>query len=138
NNLYGTTVGEQGKCVTQGTAMVFKVTMNGTFTTLASYAWTNLPRLPERLTLGADGNFYGTAPSPWVGSDYGSVIRLTTNGVLTTLVSFNGTNGAGPGTALVIGSGGSFYGTTSGGGTGYVDSRHAGLGTVFRVTPDGI
>jgi uncharacterized repeat protein (TIGR03803 family) len=53
---------------------------------------------------------------------------------LTTLVSFTGTNGAflgaAPNGALLQGSDGSFYGTTSAGGTN--DN-----GTIFKVTPSG-
>ena len=37
------------------------------------------------LTLGNDGNFYGTTRN---GGSYGTIFRVTTNGVLTTLVSF--------------------------------------------------
>lgn len=49
---------------------------------------------------------------------------------LTTLVSFQGVNGAAPKAGLVQGTDGNFYGTTSRGGA-------ANLGTVFRVTPEG-
>src|ERR1035438_9848483 len=50
---------------------------------------------------------------------------------LTTLASFNGTNGSSPLAAgLVQASDGNFYGTTSVGGT-------ANKGTVFRITPGG-
>lgn len=60
----------------------------------------------------------------------GTVFKITTNGVLTTLVYFNGTNGSRPMAGLVRGSDGNFYGTTSHGGNN-------GLGTIFRLTPDG-
>jgi len=54
--------------------------------------------------------------------------------VLTTLVSFTGTNGACPGASpyggLVFGPDGNFYGTTSSGGSNN-------LGTVFQLTPGG-
>jgi len=60
-----------------------------------------------------DGSLYGTTGSGGTGSN-GTVFRLTTNGVLTTLFSFNGTNGASPATALVLGADGNLYGTTQG------------------------
>jgi uncharacterized repeat protein (TIGR03803 family) len=50
---------------------------------------------------------------------------VTTNGLLTTLVSFDGNNGAGP-NELVLGRDGYFYGTTANGGPG-------GGGTIFRL-----
>ena len=37
---------------------------------------------------------------------------MTTNGTLTTLVSFNVTNGDGSGRRLTLGNDGNFYGTT--------------------------
>ena len=48
----------------------------------------------------------------------------------TTLVSFDGTNGANPDSSLIQGTDGSFYGTTLNGGAN-------GDGTVFKITPGG-
>jgi uncharacterized repeat protein (TIGR03803 family) len=50
--------------------------------------------------------------------------------VLTTLFTFNGTNGALPYGQIVQGSDSNFYGTTAGGGTND-------FGTVFKITPSG-
>jgi uncharacterized repeat protein (TIGR03803 family) len=58
------------------------------------------------------------------------VFRVAPNGVLTTLVSFNNTNGATPRDGLILGDDGDFYGTAASGGAGN-------LGTVFRMTPAG-
>jgi uncharacterized repeat protein (TIGR03803 family) len=81
------------------------------------------------LTLGPDGNFYGTASKGGSGGN-GTVFRVTTNGVLTPIYSFTGGNGgANPYAALTLGPDGNFYGTTSGG-----TSSH---GTVFRVATNG-
>ncbi len=61
---------------------------------------------------------------------YGTVFKMTTNGALTTLASFSGTNGSTPLGTLIQGSDGNFYGTTESGGANN-------LGTVFEVAPDG-
>jgi uncharacterized repeat protein (TIGR03803 family) len=86
------------------------------------------------LVQGPDGNFYGTAQ--YGGAyGYGSVFRVTTNGVMTDLVDFNGVNGAYPVAGLISDTNGSFYGTTQYGGTSVYGS---GYGTVFRVTTNGV
>jgi uncharacterized repeat protein (TIGR03803 family) len=76
--------------------------------------------------LGNDGNFYGLTGGGG-GNDDGTIFRITTNGVLTTLVSFNGTNGGGACGVLTLGNDGNFYGTTFEGGS-------SNLGTVFKLT----
>jgi uncharacterized repeat protein (TIGR03803 family) len=124
-SFYGTTY--YGGVSGHGTA--FKVTINGTLTTLVSFNSTNGANPSAPLTLGNDGNFYGT--TYYGGSnDYGTVFKMTTNGALTTLVSFNGKpNGSNPGAALTLGKDGNLYGTTGG--------YYSGYGTVFKVTTNG-
>src|SRR5215469_15671667 len=56
----------------------------------------------------------------------------------TTLVSFNGSNGANPVAGLVQGTNGDGYGTTSSGGAGTHCTTDGGCGTVFKITPSGI
>ena len=80
----------------------FKVTTNGTLTTLVIRSREQpmgCIRLPG-LTLGNDGNFYGTTMRGGIIKPtfqwHGTVFKVTTNGTLTTLVSFNNTNGASP------------------------------------------
>jgi uncharacterized repeat protein (TIGR03803 family) len=81
------------------------------------------------LAQGRDNNFYGTTIEGGTYGD-GTVFRLTTNGTLNTLLSFNGNNGAIPFGGLFLGRDNFFYGTTYLGGT-YGD------GTTFRVTTGG-
>src|SRR5437016_7246000 len=57
--------------------------------------------------------------------------------VLTTLHSFDGTNGYAP-VVVLRGADGNFYGTAQYGGLGFTNGLSGGNGTVFRMTPDGI
>jgi uncharacterized repeat protein (TIGR03803 family) len=82
------------------------------------------------LVQGSDGNFFGTTEYGGANND-GTIFQVTPAGVLTTLVSFSGTNGAAPYGALVQGTDGNFYGTTSAGGA-------KNYGTVFKMTPAGV
>jgi uncharacterized repeat protein (TIGR03803 family) len=132
-NFYGTTKysGPNGN----GDGTVFQITTNGTLTTLASFSGGNGDEPYSPLLQGADGNFYGTTfiggnLSLNIGNGVGTVFQMTPSGVLTTLASFNGTDGANPMGALVQGSDGSFYGTTYFGGAN-------GNGTVFQITTNG-
>jgi uncharacterized repeat protein (TIGR03803 family) len=131
--LYGTTV--QGG---NNWGTVFKINTKGTVTTLYSFC----PQpgcadgsIPNGLVLAADGNFYGTTYSGGT-NDEGTVFRMTPGGKLTTLHSFDGTDGANPYERLVQGVDGNFYGTAALGGNltcGY----SGGCGTVFRINSSG-
>ena len=129
-NLYGTT--SAGGAHSKGT--VFKITPAGTLTTLYSFcSQTNCVdgSAPYAgLILGADGNFYGTTESGGAHRNNGTVFKITARGVLTTLHSFNSSDGANPYAALLQANDGNFYGTTESGGA------HL-LGTVFKMTPTG-
>lgn len=108
-----------------GYGTIFKLTTNGTLTTLNLFNRTN-GSTPNSLMLVNDGNFYGTTYDG--GSNaYGTVFKVARDGTLTSLFSFNGTNGANPYYApLLQDSNGSFYGTTYRGGANN-------LGTIFRL-----
>jgi len=139
-NFYGTTeVGSSNgdTLFNNGDGTVFKVTTNGTLTTLVYFNGTNGAEPWAGLALGNDGNFYGT--TAYGGSNnLGTVFQVTTNGTLTTLVSFNGTNGAEPVAALTLGNDGNFYGTTEAGGCYTNLNNGYGGGTIFRVTTNGV
>jgi uncharacterized repeat protein (TIGR03803 family) len=121
--LYGTTdfTGPGG----DGTA--FRVTTNGSLTTLAGFNLTDGLE-PNQLLQAADGNLYGTTLEGGVNGN-GTVFQLLTNGRLNTLASFNYTNGGSlPAAGLIQTPDGTLWGTTYEGGAN-------GLGTVFQVSP---
>ncbi|MBK9064655.1 MAG: hypothetical protein IPL89_15895 [Acidobacteria bacterium] len=89
-------------------------------------------RITSSLVEVAPGEFYGTTDRGGAWSQ-GSVVKVTTAGVVTTLHSFDSnTDGERPLAGLVYDAAGDFlYGTTTSGGLN-------GFGTVFRISPDGI
>lgn len=109
---------------------IFKVTLAGSYSVLVNFTGPNGRTPKAGLTLGSDGNFYGTT-SAGGANGFGTVFKLTPDGTLTTLVHFAGTNGSAPVGGLIEGGDGAFYGTTS------ADSI-TGRGTIFRVTTDGV
>jgi uncharacterized repeat protein (TIGR03803 family) len=140
-NFYGTTFQGGADGGYQGT--VFKVTPAGTLTTLHSFAGTDGAFPYAGLIQGTDGNFYGTTVEGGANnnctSGCGTVFKITLAGTLTTLHSFDGTDGNYPAAGLVQGTDGDFYGTTNVGGLGNncADFQPTGCGTVFKITAAG-
>lgn len=136
--FYGVT--EYGGSYGRGT--VFRVTTNGALTTLFSFASTNGIAPCGGLVVGGNNNLYGMTSFGGTNGGtegYGTVFRITTNGSLTTLVNFDGTNGLAPDGRLTLGSDGNFYGITRlGSPYGLVDyGGSSNRGSIFRMTPDG-
>ena len=142
-NFYGTTV--YGGSYGDGT--VFRITPGGTLTTLHNFEGTDGIG-PNGLVQGTDGNFYGTTVYGGANDDCfgtflnlpgcGTVFKITAAGKLTTLHSFDVTDGGNPSAGLVQGTDGNLYGTTEFGGD--ILSFSCGLsgcGTVFKITPGG-
>jgi uncharacterized repeat protein (TIGR03803 family) len=124
-NLFGTT--SNGGVDDEGT--IFEVP-HGTskLTTLASFTGANGEAPSGGVTLDSRGDLFGTAAFGGADND-GTVFELphgSTN--LTTLASFNGTNGAAPDAGLTFDSSGNLWGTTTNGGTNNG-------GTVFYLSP---
>jgi uncharacterized repeat protein (TIGR03803 family) len=126
-NLYSTT--EFGG--TNG-GTVFSVTPSGTLTVVNNIGF--VPR--SGVTLGTDGNFYGTdldgGPQNCNGgfAGCGEVYKITPAGVETVLHIFTDLgDGAFPFSAPIEGTDGKFYGTASG---------VSGLSTAYSVTSDGV
>jgi uncharacterized repeat protein (TIGR03803 family) len=127
--FYGTT--SSGGADSFGT--VFQMTANGNLTTLLHFNGTNGSRPMSGVTQGRDGSFYGTTAYRVVNSNwtYGTIFKLTTNGVVTPLVYLNGTNGLHPFTDLVLGRDGNLYGTMADAERAL--SLNGNAGTIFRL-----
>jgi uncharacterized repeat protein (TIGR03803 family) len=128
-SLYGTTyIGGSN-----GYGTVFKVSPSGAFTTLYSFCsegGCGDGKNPlAGLVQGTDGNFYGTTEFGGA-SNAGTVFKITSNGVLTTLHSFDFTDGYSPVAALIQSTDGNLYGTTHYGGV-------KGFGTLFKISLSG-
>ncbi|MGD0815039.1 MAG: choice-of-anchor tandem repeat GloVer-containing protein [Verrucomicrobiota bacterium] len=134
-NFYGTT--RYGGSNDAGT--IFQVTPNGAFTGLYSFI---LPAtgsvatsgaVPNALTLGSDGAFYGTTQQGGP-INAGTFFKFTVAGGFTQLYSFNddtpGNDPITPNSTLVQGANGVFFGTTAYGGT-------QGGGCIFEITNTG-
>ena len=122
-----------------GDGTLFKITSSGKFTLLQSFPYTQAARnTASGLIQASDGDFYGTTNE---GGDYcdeygcGTVFKMTPSGVLTTLFSFDRSDGEGPYTGVIQATDGNFYGTAAGGGANCLNSDSC--GTVFEITPSG-
>ncbi len=128
-NLYGTTY--NGGANLQGT--VFNVTTSGQLKIIHNFGTTTADgAFPTGgLTLGTDGNFYGTTMQGG-NQSMGVIFKITPTGTLTILHNFNTfKDGAFPWGPPILASDGNFYGTTSGGGA---NSR----GIVYKITSAGV
>jgi len=129
-NLYGTTA--TGGVNDNGT--VFELAHgSGTITTLASFNGTNSAFPNGGLVMDSSGNLYGT--TSWVGApNYGATVFELAHGsgTITTLATFNGTNGQRPLAGLIMDSSGNLYGTANLGGASSTDYMTAD-GTVFEL-----
>lgn len=127
--LYGTT--EAGGAYHAGT--VFKITTAGTFTSIYSFcppaACDDGSSPFAGLVLATNGYFYGTTEFGGTAND-GTVYKISPGGVLTTLLSLDGTDGSRPLAGLIQATNNDFYGTTFG-------DDSSSVGTIFAMTPSG-
>ena len=126
-NLY-TTTGYGGL---NGFGTVIQITLTGQTTILYSFNGTDLDEAYPYggLTLGTDGNFYGTTTGD-LNLGGGKIFKVTPTGVLTFLHTFDLSDGRHPFAPPIQAADGNFYGTTAfGGATGH--------GTVYKLTPSG-
>ena len=136
-NFYGTTTvgggAPRGFC---GCGTIFKLTPAGVFTTLHTFVQTDGSE-PNGIMQATDGNLYGTTHAGGVLNRLycqtrgcGTVFKITTGGVFTSLHSFQVNDGALPYQPPVQASNGTFYGTT-------FEGANGGDGTIFSITSQG-
>ena len=126
-NFWGTTQGSQ--VAPYGNGTVFKITDTGALTTVYSFGGSDGAYPKAGLTLGSDGNFYGTT-SAGGANNGGTIFKITPVGTLTTLHNFSFSDGNYSVSGLVQATNGAFYGTT-------LFSGPNGGGTVFKITAAG-
>jgi kumamolisin len=130
-NFYGTT--QIGGASSRGT--LFKITPQGVETIVYAFGSVSTDGSSPygSLTIGTDGNFYGTTTFGGSASE-GIAFKITPQGVETILHNFGDGSVANDGTqphgGLIQASDGNFYGMTASGGS-------ASEGTIFKMTPAG-
>jgi uncharacterized repeat protein (TIGR03803 family) len=154
-NFYGTTdFGGTNGPISPSTGTVFEITPEGALTTIHTFC-RSYPNpctngaYPGGLIRGADGRFYGVTQSggKLCGSNFGcgTVFKINARGKLTKLHHFDGSDGYAPVQALVQGTNGNFYGTTTFGGALsqgqcatflFPSPAIGGCGTIFRLHAD--
>src|SRR5262249_10936924 len=119
----GTTQGVEDS----GLGTVFELPLaSRQITTLAPIVNTTESTPNGDLVMDSSGNLFGTT---WQGGPYGqgTVFEVAAgSGSITTLASFDGTNGSNPNGGLALDAAGNLFGTTTAGGA-------SGSGTVFEV-----
>ena len=119
-NVYGTASGGG----LSGLGGIYKATASGQVTTLGSFAQSVTPL---GLVQGTDGSLYGVAGGVSNSPTNGIFFKVSTAGVMTNIpATFPGI----PGSPIVVGSDGKFYGLTNTGGA-------FGLGTFYQILPTG-
>lgn len=131
-NFYGV---HPEKALPPSSGSVIRMTPSGSITPLYTFSGTDNNGLnvdgadPNIVVVGSDGNLYGVTDRGGP-NGYGTVFKLSLNGVLSTLSARLATDGD-DSSALFQGADGNFYGVAQLGGAN-------GNGTVFKFTPQGI
>ena len=144
-NLYGVT-DNGGSSAVQLTGTLFKITPQGTLTTLYNFCSQKScsdGAYPSALVQASNGDFYGATAGGGTGfgnvtcndsggsGGDGTIFQFVPGSAPVTLHSFDGTDGAIPDSPLIQASDGNLYGTTACGGAN-------GAGTIFQITPAGV
>jgi len=129
-NFYGTTLNGGGI----GYGTVFRMSSTGAIKVVYSFDFTHGYQPYGPVVQGSDGYLYGTTSGGGTAAHPGGVVfKLSTAGKITVLHDFDTastTDGHQPYGGLVAATDGSFYGTTTYGGSG-------GYGVIFEITKSG-
>lgn len=136
-DLYGptpyTTIGFGG--IGEGDGTIYATSPPNKLATIHTFSGADGSDPVAPLVQANDGNFYGTTGAGGTSLNCtggcGTVFKITPGGKLTTLHSFDGSDGSGPAGPLVQATDGYFYGTTTQGGTS--NKCVGGCGTVFKI-----
>jgi len=125
-NFYGTSYGGGDSSPPLGT--VYKLSANGTYTTLHSFTGPDGSQPRSELTQGSDGYLYGTTLYGGI-YNYGTIFKILPDGQNFTVIhSFNNsTDGSYPIGRLTLAKDGYFYGVAGGAGLN-------GQGTLFKIS----
>ncbi len=139
NGNYSVAVSNALGAVTSSTASLSVVALSSEGTALSTLHWfgtnTGGGQTPNGLMLASNGNLYGTtqAGSAASATGFGTVFKISTNGLFSTLLSFSGSNGFFSGNtplcSLSQDTNGNFYGTTAYGGTNA-------LGNIYKLSAE--
>src|SRR5262249_39060432 len=112
---------------------IFRISPTGDYSTLYTFSFNTHFEYPTVTTLleGADGNFYGCTKSDYF--DPGTIFKLTVNGELTTLYSFDNINDYAY--SVLVPS--QLIQTSHGSLCGILSDDHANYGSIFELTQNG-
>jgi len=135
-NFYGMTY--NGGHAYSGT--IFRITPSGTYIDLHDFGGSAIGYYPVgNLIQATDGDLYGATS---YGGKFGTGSILKCNpstGAISTLASFNDTNGIQPTASLIQGIDGNFYGMAVNGGINFAKyGGEVGEGTLFKCSPSGV
>jgi uncharacterized repeat protein (TIGR03803 family) len=132
-NLYGTASAGGSASLGNGNGVVFELNLStGQETVLHTFTGPDGSTPTGALVRDSQGNLYGTTMLGGA-SGFGTVFKLDTSGILTTLHGFTGlADGGNPFAGLVLDTLGNLWGVTSAGGSA---AAPGGNGTVFEIIP---
>jgi uncharacterized repeat protein (TIGR03803 family) len=126
-SLYGMMTADSSGGDGNGYGSTFKLTLDGTLTTLGQFDGTDGSLPVGKLVQASDGNFYGMTERGG-SSGYGNIFKMTPSGTVSNVYAFVADiDGENPAGGLIQGSDGNLYGVTPYGGAD-------GNGILFQVT----